>query len=43
MGTVQSDLAGDQLLVNMSLAIERVDTPRWADDRREHAEKLGRA
>ncbi len=41
IGTVQSDLAGDQLLVNTSLAIQRVDTPRWAEDRRESAEKLG--
>jgi len=41
IGTVQSDLAGDQLIVNTSLAIQRVDTPRWAEDRRESAEKLG--
>ena len=41
MGTVQSDLAADQLIVNASLAVQRVDTPRWAEDRREYAEKLG--
>ena len=41
MGTVQSDLANDQLTVNASLAVQRVDTPRWAEDRRENAEKLG--
>ena len=40
MGTVQGDLARDQLLVNMRLAVERVDT-HWADDRRERADKLG--
>ena len=39
-GTVQSDLAADQLLINISLALGRVET-RWADDRREQAEKLG--
>jgi len=41
MGTVQGDLARDQLIVNASLAVQRVDTPRWADDRREYSEKLG--
>jgi hypothetical protein len=41
MGTVQSDLANDQLRINASLAVQRVDTPRWAEDRRENAEKLG--
>ena len=41
MGTVQRDLANDQLTINASLAVQRVDTPRWAEDRRENAEKLG--
>jgi len=41
MGTVQSDLANDQLTINASLAVQRVDTPRWVDDRREYCEKLG--
>ena len=41
MGTVQSELANDQLIINASLAVQRVDTPRWAEDRRENAEKLG--
>jgi hypothetical protein len=40
MGSVQSEFAGDQLLVNLALAAERVDT-RWEEDRREEADKLG--
>jgi hypothetical protein len=39
-GSVQTDFAADRLLANLPLAVERVDN-RWADDRREEAEKLG--
>ena len=41
IGTVQSELANDQLIINASHAVQRVDTPRWAEDRREKTEKLG--
>jgi len=39
-GSVQSELAGDQLVVNLKLALERVDI-RWPDERREQADRLG--
>ena len=41
-GTVQKDLASDQLLINLRLAVERAGSSRWEDDRREQAEKLAK-
>jgi hypothetical protein len=39
-GAVQSEFAGEQLLLNEALAVGRIDD-RWEEDRREDADRLG--